>query len=241
MNKNIVYLFLCILALTTSLIVLALACGGGGGSDDDHASDDDAADDDAAADDDTACVSCEYTWECQSALPPGWACLNNCCVEMGDDDSVTSETSWTDTDSGLTWQNGPQLGSVFLTWDEAKTYCNGLSWDGQDDWRLPTISELRSLIRGCSDTMTGGACGVTDDCLDNAACWSAACAGCLYMHGPGFDGGYWPVGIQGYPDRYCSASPAVEADNDHAWFVHFGAAEVYSNGIDDHASVRCVR
>jgi hypothetical protein len=182
---------------------------------DDDIADDDIADDDIAdddtADDDTA----------------------------ADDD--VEQTTWTDTTAGLMWQNGSDVGTVYSTWDEAKTYCADLSWDGYDDWRLPTVSELRSLIRGCAGTVTGGECGVTDDCLDYAECLNDGCSGCSYLEGPGLNGEYWPTEILGLPDRYCSSSPVLEADDLHAWYVHFGAAEVYRNGIEDHAGVRCVR
>jgi len=31
-------------------------------------------------------------------------------------------------------------------WDVAGSYCNDLSWGGRDDWRLPDVRELRSLL-----------------------------------------------------------------------------------------------
>lgn len=72
------------------------------------------------------------------------------------------------------------------TWSQAKSFCennvNGVA--GFDDWRLPTISELRSIIRGCDETETGGACGVTDSC-SNISCYdSSGCQGCTTGSGP---------------------------------------------------------
>lgn len=32
------------------------------------------------------------------------------------------------------------------TWDEAKSFCEGLVYGGDDDWRLPTASELFSIV-----------------------------------------------------------------------------------------------
>ena len=36
--------------------------------------------------------------------------------------------------------------SSSLNWQEALAYCEGLSYGGHSDWRLPNVNELRSLI-----------------------------------------------------------------------------------------------
>lgn len=87
-----------------------------------------------------------------------------------------------------------------VPWAAAGTYCTsnaaGLPGVG---WRLPSISELRSIIRGSAGTVTGGACAVTDQCLSATDCFSyGACAGvpgpgvplCSLNGGP-TDGRYW--------------------------------------------------
>lgn len=63
-------------------------------------------------------------------------------------------------------------------WEEAITYCAELEEDGLTDWRLPTISELRTLVRNCDKTAPGGSCGITDECTQHSSCWSADCSGC---------------------------------------------------------------
>ena len=50
----------------------------------------------------------------------------------------------TDTTTGLMWQQGTPADR--MTWDEAVAYCKDLKLNGHNDWRLPTIHELISLV-----------------------------------------------------------------------------------------------
>jgi hypothetical protein len=60
-----------------------------------------------------------------------------------------------------------------LTFDAAKEYCSSIGG------RLPTISELRTLVVDCDTTKAGGTCGLTDTCNSLDTCWDAhACANC---------------------------------------------------------------
>ncbi len=65
----------------------------------------------------------------------------------------------TDNNTGLVWQKDTadtnNDGSITdddypsgdqLTWQEAIDYCNGLSFAGASDWRLPTKFELQSIV-----------------------------------------------------------------------------------------------
>ncbi|MHB8092903.1 MAG: Lcl domain-containing protein [Syntrophales bacterium] len=49
----------------------------------------------------------------------------------------------TDTDTGLMWQKEMVTGK---TWDEALKYAEGLSLARYNDWRLPTLKELQSIV-----------------------------------------------------------------------------------------------
>jgi len=60
---------------------------------------------------------------------------------------------------GLFWERTPP--SEPMTWNEALAYCHGLDIN-KGKWQLPSISELRSLVRGCVPIETNGACGVKD-------------------------------------------------------------------------------
>ena len=143
---------------------------------------------------------------------------------------------WTDPVTGYTWQEQPANNT--MRWQQATDYCNDLTLDGHDDWRLPTISELRTLIRGCSATETGGSCGVTDTCLSYPSCQDDSCGGCTTGGGPA-DGCYWPQGMQGSCGWFWSSSDA--GDSSPAWGVNFSVGLVGSVDKGNSHDVRCVR
>ena len=53
------------------------------------------------------------------------------------------QNAYLDTKTGLMWQGETQ---EEMTWDDAMEYAEDLSEGGYDDWRLPTIEELTTLI-----------------------------------------------------------------------------------------------
>ena len=146
---------------------------------------------------------------------------------------------WKDPTSNLTWQVTPTGGT--MNWSDAKAHCSGLSLDG-GGWHLPTISELRSLIRGCPGTVTDGACEVTDSCLSYSSCWDeGACWSCSGGAGPADGGMYWPDEVEGDCCWYWSSSP-VEDGGGNAWGVSFPNGYVGGSGVNYYEySVRCVR
>jgi hypothetical protein len=141
-----------------------------------------------------------------------------------------------DPTSGLLWENPPDDTSVY--WDVAVSYCDGLSLGGHDDWVMPTVDELRSLIRGCPATETGGTCGVTDACLA-FACRDRTCDGCTVLAGPGTGGCYWDPALSGTCSWYWSSSP-FDPGPTGVWYVVFDFASVQLQGVDYHSYVRCV-
>jgi hypothetical protein len=50
-----------------------------------------------------------------------------------------------DNASGLEWQDD-NVSSPSLTWQDAITQCETLTLNGHDDWRLPNINELKSIV-----------------------------------------------------------------------------------------------
>ena len=174
-----------------------------------------------------ACAACSAVDTCQS--------------------QVCAFAWWTDPMSGLTWQVKPTGGG--MTWSNAKAHCASLSLDG-GGWHLPTISELRSLIRNCLGTKTGGPCEVTDSCVAYscweketcASCFGGACSGCCWPDEmlEAYCGVYWSSSVTANP---ININPPYILSN--AWVINFGAGFVASGvASGDLAStflVRCVR
>ncbi len=52
----------------------------------------------------------------------------------------------TDSKTGLEWQDNSDNNSTQKTWQEAIDYCEALTLDTHNDWRLPNINELKTLI-----------------------------------------------------------------------------------------------
>jgi len=148
---------------------------------------------------------------------------------------------WKDPTSGLTWQVLPTGGT--MGWKAAKAHCKKLRLGGYSDWRLPTISELRSLIKGCPATQTGGSCGVTDSCL-SYSCRNSACNGCSGGGGPGSGGAYWPPELSDAATRWYWSSSAAADSSGPAWGVYCseGGVNVYFHGGGGNIlGARCVR
>ena len=140
--------------------------------------------------------------------------------------------------NGLEWQGGEVISVE--DWEAAKTHCENLEYAGHDDWRLPNISELRTLIKNCSNTqMPSGSCGITHpDHLSYNDDWNSACNGCTYDgNNPGQ---YSKLGDNGW---FWSSSIRSDSSN-VAWYMDFSHGGVYYDGFDGvygYNYVRCVR
>ncbi len=115
----------------------------------------------------------------------------------------------------------------YMTHFKAPAYCE------DNGWHLPTISELRTLIRNCPDTENDSTCGVTDSCLSHADCWNDTCFGCSED-----DSGKYSV----FGDTSSFWSSSVLSDNtDGAWGVTFRHGSVDGSYRNYDGYVRCVR
>jgi len=185
-----------------------------------------------------SCGDCPQNHQCDES----GACVSRWVVEGG---GVVTDL-WTDRQ----WMRdeADQPGN----WSYAMAYCEGLELAGRNDWRLPQIQELRSLILGCPGQEEGGACEAEDpDCLNTAEC-REDCNACPLLEGPGEDGCYRDPLIwlgdcyeeDSFNDSiYWSSSPSENPDA--MWDVSFASAHVGDSvaaswaHLDYH--VRCVR
>lgn len=120
-----------------------------------------------------------------------------------------------------------------MNWQAAKEYCENLSEGGFDDWRLPTISELKTTIQNCQSG--GSSCRVSDSCLSDD-CWSKSC----YCDGRGTNGGYYSkLGDDNSVILWSSSTCANYTD--YALGVTFDGGGVVNYAKPGIRNVRCVR
>ncbi|MCB1152342.1 DUF1566 domain-containing protein, partial [bacterium] len=121
-----------ILVIFLGLAIGPVSCGGGDDDDADGGDDDDSSDDDDDESDDDGDSSDD----------------DDDMSDDDDDDSAADDDSdddvWVDVTSEYAWQT--QAPDTAYIWEDAKKHCDDLSLGGHDDWRLPSISELRSLV-----------------------------------------------------------------------------------------------
>ena len=57
-----------------------------------------------------------------------------------------ANSSKQDDKTGLIWQDNREIVEKNLNYDEAKIYCQDLTVDSFNDWRLPTLREYYTII-----------------------------------------------------------------------------------------------
>lgn len=156
-------------------------------------------------------------------------------------DYESQHTVYSDPKSGLFWLDPPA--ETNLSWQDAIDFCDQLTLDDKDDWRLPTLDELRSLIRGCPDTESDGRCQLWDgsgyDDLKSDA--NTPCNGCEKNEGPHSDtNGYYGSELGGLSSYYWSSSEDAYRSG-YAWNVFFVEGAITSQQADRLFQVRCCR
>ncbi len=140
-----------------------------------------------------------------------------------------------DIESRLCWHFPEE--KTRLAWQDAVEYCEELQEASHDDWRLPKIQEMISLIRGCLSR----SCEVSDPiCLEEFCGEQPSCDSCPMGEGPGTDGCYWDPDLTAVCHVYWSSSTVAENES-YAWDLVFDSG--FANTIDKQMPfyVACVR
>ena len=179
----------------------------------------------------------------EEGLDCGGPCATSCPMCSGPLWIDNGNGTVTDDCTDLVWQNSALTA---MGWYEADTYCsaNTPNLPGSG-WRLPTISELRSLVKGCAAmywdpvSNSGGACSVTDGCPSCDP--GSACNGCASGGGPGMDGYYMDPLFDNGGQYWFWAATHRGGSSDYSWAIGFHAARLISDVYYGGKAVRCVR
>ena len=179
--------------------------------------------------------------------------------DADDVDAPGPEETWVDPATGLMWQRlGATVASSFTWSNRHSTYCEQLSYAGYEDWRLPDIDELRSLIRGCPTTELDLAegidesdpalCRIHNGCNRQNSCFTAPddpdvhsyCLQCGAAPTEEPSACLWPSEIEGPCGRYISDTKEASSTQVVRAIVDFSSGSV-TFGNDYEVGVRCVR
>jgi len=139
-----------------------------------------------------------------------------------------------DPNTGLDWEEDAAEQDP---WDDG-TYCDKLELNNFTDWRLPAISELRTLIRGCPGMMTYDNCKFDETCA-TYECYDTCLESFCHKQpnkGPGVEGCYWEPNLKGK----CMAYYSTTKLNNQTMYIRFEAATI-GGGVDTPTHKRCVR
>ena len=182
----------------------------------------------------------DYIWDSNSGTCVESPCNSDPCAEITGFNSICAATSATefsclykDTTTGLIWSEKTEDQMIY---SNATTYCENLEEGGFDDWHLPIIDELRTLIQNCEGTVPGGACQVSDpDYL--APTYRTSDCQCSYDT----SGTYSKFGDTGYVYSWSSSEIQCSNGNDCAYRVFFANGSVELSGKGSSLNVRCTR
>ncbi|MBO4698121.1 DUF1566 domain-containing protein [bacterium] len=134
--------------------------------------------------------------------------------------------------NGLMWSSKYEEKTFY----DAIDYCKSVVTCGENGWRMPTIGELRTLVKNCAKTETGGSCKVTDNCVssqcDSDNCYLPRCGSSSHS-------------IFGDTNSLWSSSYKLEDEVATtaavAWKINFTDASISASNTGTTYNFRCVR
>ena len=149
--------------------------------------------------------------------------------ELSSDSAETTAAKPIETD-GTFWS---PLSDKKLSFKEADAYCSNLNIGGHNDWRLPTVDELRILVQNCPNLETDGACRLSEDnscllarkCLDKKKCQCST------------SGKYSKL----YDSTTIWSASVNSSDSTEAYSIDFAGGKIQKNYTGARNNVRCTR
>lgn len=185
------------------------------------------------------------TTECKYVCKDGYSFYNNVCSE------------------NQVIQKWSVISEKKMSLSDAVNFCENLEENGTDDWFLPSVSELRTLVKNCARTKTGGDCGLTDNCLTGGGYFvidECDCMGCSSGWECYEDECDCYCGDESKDVRYDSCPPrndiyysklgdteslwtrSSRTDiKEHNWLINFNNGTFFSESKDNEFFVRCMR
>jgi len=169
---------------------------------------------------------------CPSGYHFGEGADSKKCIIMDMNECSASSTfPCKDYDTGYIWS---EKTTDKMDWEAAKKYCDKLG----DDWHLPTISELRTLILECNNlSEMGGMCDVSDNCLSQALCSYTE------SNSKGCHDGCGTCVNKFSEDSFVWSQSILEDNPNAAYIVNFAHGQIISQPqtTSNLMNVRCVR
>ncbi len=175
-----------------------------------------------------------------------WIANTNQTDDNGNQIGDACDIVFKDSNTGLSWQNiSTYHMDTFYTfdgeWEDAVNYCENLDFGGFDDWRMPSIDELRSLVAGCPNKQSDGICGLHNNCALNDAACIKDCNACEETETP-----YWKEGVLGTPIVWSKQISPHRGSSVNYWWFDFDIAKFQDGPIalesdSPNMFVRCVR
>jgi hypothetical protein len=145
----------------------------------------------------------------------------NLSCSKGDSDIAEKIAGWSD------------LSPEPLLYSSAVVYCENLEEGGFTNWRLPRISELRSLVKDCPELEPGGKCGISSESLSEECIVSCSC----YEMNDDPEKNYSTLG-----DNMILWSFSYDPEEiAKAWFIDFGTGFLDHTSKENDFQFRCVR